>query len=232
MCVVKSRLLAHDLAALASLHGSDKWSVHWYTPHYEKHFKVLRKKKLKILEIGVGGYADPKAGGASLRMWKYSPRSRIYSIDIYNKSSIEENRITIFQGSQDDEDFLEEVVRQTGGIDIVIDDGSHLNGHVITTFRTLFPLLSESGIYVIEDTQTSYWPEFGGDSYDLNNKDTIMNFLKNLADGLNHEEIATKNYQSSYSDRNIVSVHFYHNLVFIYKGKNEEGSNDVHKHIY
>jgi hypothetical protein len=33
-------------------------------------------------------------------------------------------------------------------------------------------------------------------------------------------------------DSKIVSVHFYHNIVFIYKGRNEEGSNLVRQHIY
>ena len=222
-----------NLTSLATIHGTDKWGTHWYAVHYEKHFKHLRKKKLKILEIGVGEYGDPNAGGASLRMWKsYFPKSQIYSIDIYDKSSIEEDRIKIFRGSQGDPDFLRDVVKQMGGLDIVIDDGSHRCEDVITSLQTLFPLLAEGGIYAIEDTQTSYWPEFGGDSYDLANSTTTMNFVKTLTDGLNYQEIARKNYQPSYLDRNIASLHFYHNLVFIYKGKNEEGSNEVHKHIY
>ena len=228
-----SRIFAGNLTALANIYGSDKWRSHWYIPHYEKHFKNLRTKELKILEIGVGGYEDPNAGGESLRMWKYYfPKSQIYSIDIHEKSSIEEHRIKIFRGSQNDPDFLRKVVEQIGGLDIVIDDGSHINEHVIASFRTLFPLLADGGIYTIEDTQTSYWPKFGGDSYDLNSPNTIMSFLKALTDKLNYEEIARKDYQPFYLDRNIVSLHFYHNLVFIYKGKNEEGSNLVHEHIY
>jgi hypothetical protein len=59
-----------------------------------------------------------------------------------------------------------------------------------------------------------------------------MSFLKALTDGLNYEEIARRDYQPSHFDQNIVSLHFYHNLVFIYKGKNEEGSNYVRENIY
>jgi hypothetical protein len=220
----KSRFFASNLTALANIHGSDKWGSHWYTPHYQRHFKILRKKKLKILEIGAGGYEDPNAGGESLRMWKYYfSKSQIYSVDVYNKASLEEHRIKIFRGSQNDPDFLLNVVKQMGGLDIVIDDGSHLNEHVITSFRTLFPLLAEGGIYSIEDTQTSYWPKFGGNSCDLNSPKTTMSLLKTLTDGLNYQEIERKDYQPSYLDQNIVSLHFYHNLVFIYKGRNEEG---------
>jgi hypothetical protein len=224
---------SHDLTALARIHQTDKWESHWYIPHYEKHFWNLRRKKLCILEIGVGGYEDSNAGGASLRMWKdYFPKSLIYSLDIYDKKKLQESRIKIFRGSQNDPDFLRRLVKKMGRLDIVIDDGSHMNEHVITAFRTLFPLLTDGGIYVIEDTQTSYWPKFGGDSYDLGNPSTTMNFLKSLTDGLNYQEIARKDYPQSYFDQNIVSLHFYHNLVFIYKGRNDEGSNFVHEHFY
>src|SRR5262249_14446190 len=82
-CTAGSRIFAGNLTALANINGTDKWGSHWYTPAYEAHFKHLRTKKLKILEIGVGGYEDPNAGGESLRMWKYYfPKSQIYSIDI------------------------------------------------------------------------------------------------------------------------------------------------------
>jgi hypothetical protein len=230
---VKSRIYARDLTVLAKIHKSDKWGSHRYTKHYEHHFRSLRKRRLRILEIGVGGYEDPDAGGASLKMWKYYfPKSAIYALDICDKTKLQEHRIRIFRGSQNDTDFLRKVIEQTGGLDIVIDDGSHVNEHVITCFCTLFPLLADGGIYAIEDTQTSYWPKLGGDSYDLGNSNTTMNFLKRLTDGLNYEEIARKDYRKSYLDQNIVSLHFYHNLVFIYKGRNEEGSNNVHEHIY
>jgi len=224
---------ADNLTELASLHKTDKWGVHWYASHYEQHFRQLRKMDLNILEIGVGGYDDPTRGGASLRMWKdYFPKGLIYAIDKYDKSKSQEQRIKIFQGSQDDPDFLRWVVHQIGRVDIIIDDGSHINEHVISTFRILFPLLADKGIYVVEDIQTSYWPTFGGDSYDLNNPNTILGFLKTLLDSLNYEEIARKDYNPSYFDKNIVSLHFYHNLAFIYKGRNEEGSKLAHQNIY
>lgn len=219
-----SRLYARNLTMLAILHGTDKWgSHHWYTPHYEAHFRALRRKRLKILEIGVGGYADPNAGGESLRMWKhYFPRSEIYALDLHDKSPLEEQRIRIFQGSQADPELLRHVVQEMGRLDIVIDDGSHVNEHLITSFRTLFPLLEAGGIYAVEDTQTAYWPAYGGDSYDLNNPKSMMSFLKSLADGLNYQEIARRGYEPGYFDRNVTAVHFYHNLVFVHKGDNRE----------
>ena len=54
-------------------------------------------------------------------------------------------------------------------LDIIIDDGSHINEHVIRTFQYLFPKLKPGGIYVVEDTQTSYRQDYGGDDKNLNN---------------------------------------------------------------
>jgi hypothetical protein len=222
-----SWLYTRDLNKLAILYGTDKYGLHWYTQHYQRHFRSLRKKKLNILEIGAGGYANPREGVSSLRMWKrYFPKAKIYSLDIYDKSALEERRIKIFRGSQTDEKFLRGICSQIGSsLDIVIDDGSHKNSDVIRTFKILFPLLQNNGIYVVEDTQTSYWPgEFGGDSQNLDNPNTTMNFFKKLADSLNYEEFLRPDYKPNYFDRHVISLHFYHNLVFVYKGFNEEGS--------
>lgn len=112
-------------------------------------------------------------------MWKkYFPFGSIYSVDIYDKSRLQESRIKIFRGGQVDKNFLEAISNEIEGIDLIIDDGSHLNDHVIESFKLLFPKLKDGGIYVVEDTQTSYWKHFGGDSENLNNPNTTMNFLK------------------------------------------------------
>lgn len=221
-----------NLNELAKIYGTDKWGLHFYTPHYNEHFKRFRSKKLVLLEIGVGGHDDPKAGGNSLRMWKkYFPHGSINSVDIFDKSYLEEKRINIFRGSQVDKEFLQGVIKKIGNPDIIIDDGSHVNEHMIDTFRILFPLLKDGGVYVVEDTQTSYWPEFGGDSQRLDNSNTILNYLKSTTDCLNYEELLLPDYKPTYFDRKIISMHFYHNLVFIYKGDNTEGSNKFHTHV-
>jgi hypothetical protein len=207
-----------SLAILAVKHGTDKFT-HGYVPRYERYFSPLRMRKMNILEIGIGGYEDPKAGGESLRMWKeYFPNSTIYGVDIYDKRQHEEERIRIFQGSQTDPQFLQAVVQQAGCIDIVIDDGSHMNEHVISSFKTLFPLLASNGIYVIEDLQTSYIPKYGGSSENLDHSGTSIAMLKKLIDGLNYQWIAS--YTPSYFDQNIDAVHFYPKMAFVLKGVN------------
>jgi len=223
---IKAVFSRGNLNKLATIHGSDKWGAHWYTQHYNFHFAAIRKRKMKVFEIGVGGYDSPYMGGNSLRMWKdYFPNSRIYSLDIYDKSPLNEPRITIFKGSQDDEQILSKINQQHGPFDIIIDDGSHINHHVIKSFEVLFPLLKDGGIYAIEDTQTSYLESFGGDAVNLNNNSTMMNFFMNMIHGINYIEYKPKDYQPSYYEEYINSIHFYHNLVIIHKRKNTEHSN-------
>ena len=217
-----------NLNIIGFLHGTDKCGVHSYTTHYMTHLKKFRLKRINLLEIGVGGYDSPILGGESLRMWKsYFLHGKIYGVDIYDKSPLQERRIKIFKGSQVDKGFMCKVIDQIGEIDIIIDDGSHINNHVIETFNHLFPKLKNGGVYVIEDTQTSYWESCGGDSKDLNNPKTTMNFFKNLTDSLNCEEFLIPDYKKNYFDETIISMHFYHNMIFVYKGDDDKRSNIV-----
>lgn len=186
---------------------------------------------LTLLEIGVGGYHELDKGGASLRMWKaYFPQARIAGLDLFDKRRLEEERIRIFHGSQDDPSVIAAIASELGPLDIVIDDGSHHNVHVRATFELLFPHLREGGIYVVEDLQTSYWPKFGGSS-DLAASTTSMAFFKSLADGLNHAERLAPGYEPTFLDLNVRSLHFYHNMVFVYRGRNDEGSNLLQRNV-
>jgi hypothetical protein len=218
-----------DLRALAQLYGTDKWGSHWYAQHYQTFFSSLRTRALNILEIGIGGYENPEDGGGSLRMWRaYFPRAKMYGIDIHDKRLHNERRIKTYRGSQVDATFLNSVIAEIGRVDIIIDDGSHINEHVITSFELLFPHLSGDGLYVVEDTQTSYWPELGGSSRELKSERTSMGFFKRLIDGMNFSEYRITGYTPTYYDLHIVAMHFYHNLVFIQKGNNSEASNMPH----
>ena len=213
-----------NLTELAKRYGTDKWGNHRYTPHYQRHFQQWRDRELNLLEIGIGGYAREGHGGASLRMWKaYFPNAQIFGLDIEDKSFVDEDRIRTFQGSQTDAIVLKDIVAEAGEIDIVIDDGSHRPADIIATFNILFPLLADRGFYVIEDTQTSYWPEWGGD-VDPAAGGTTMAFVKGLVDGLNYEEFVVAPYEPTYTDTHVKEVSCYHNLVVIRKGDNREGT--------
>lgn len=216
-----------NLHRLAELHGTDKVFGHNYIDVYSLHFAPFRKLPVAFLEIGVGGYDDPTAGGQSLRMWKdYFSNGRIHALDIFDKSYHQEERIRIFQGSQADCECLDKIHREVGDFDIIVDDGSHMNEHIVTSFEILFPMLKSGGIYVVEDIQTAYWPTYGGQA-EPGADGTAMSFFRKLADGLNHAEFLIPGYEPSYYDQNILSLHFYHNMVVIHKGTNNCPSNLV-----
>lgn len=155
----------------------------------------------------------------------YKAFEKIVSMDYYDKTQLQEDRIRIYHGSQDDPALLQRMHKECGPFDLIIDDGSHKNAHVIASLKTLFPLLKIGGIYAIEDLQTSYWKVSNGSSTELSSPTTSMGFLKCLIDCLNHAEFDLPGYKPTYFDQHVVSMHFYHNLAFIYKGHNDEGSN-------
>lgn len=223
-----SKLYSNDLNKLATFFGTDKWGSHYYTKHYQNLLQHLRNKEINLLEIGVGGYENPEWGGGSLRMWKaFFTKGKIVSFDIYDKTHLSEKRIVIEQGSQIDEEFLLELNKKHGPFDVIIDDGSHINSHVISTFNILYPLLKENGYYLIEDVQTSYFPEYGGDSNNLDNKKTIMGYFKSILDSVNHQEILGKRDGEPSFFKEIYSITFIHNLIFLNKKQNNEKSNLV-----
>ncbi|HTV05833.1 MAG TPA: class I SAM-dependent methyltransferase [Acidobacteriaceae bacterium] len=212
-----------DLSRLAWLYHTDKWGSHFYTPHYDRYFRPIKSRRLNVLEIGVGGYENSGAGGASLRMWKaYFRKSHIVGIDIFDKRHMSEHRIDVRQCDQTDAEALHRLSQEYGGFNIIIDDGSHMNEHVIRSFEVLFPLLRADGIYVIEDTQTAYWPSMGGG---INAPKSSMAYFKNLVDGLNYMEFPIAKYQPNYFEENIVEISFVHNMIFIRKGRNDEKTN-------
>jgi len=214
-----------DLTSLARQFGTDKWGTHRYVSHYQHHFGKFKNDRFSLLEIGIGGYRREKAGGRSLRMWKaFFPNAQIIGLDIEDKSFVVEPRITAYKGSQTNEPLLRTIVDSAENLQIVVDDGSHRPEHVRRTFEILFPMLPAGGLYAIEDTQTSYWPRYGG-SLDLDDKSTTMGLVKRLVDGLNYEEWQDGEHEATDTDRNIVAIHCYHNLVIIEKGPNNEGTN-------
>jgi hypothetical protein len=215
-----------DLAELSLHNGSDKWGIHYYTPHYMRHFGPLRDHPLTILELGIGGFGNPASGGGSLRMWKrFFPRAVLYGVDIFDKTAIREPRIHTIQGDLSEKGFLKSVGDGLGPFDIVIDDGSHNNPDVIVAFQNLFPYVRSGGLYVVEDLQTSYWPGYGGSSERLDDPGTSMGFLKRLLDGLNHEEQEPpESATPGYTDLTITGAHFYRSLAIFEKGVNAEGA--------
>ncbi|MEL6507543.1 MAG: class I SAM-dependent methyltransferase, partial [Pseudomonadota bacterium] len=80
----------------------------------------------------------------------------------------ESGRIHTYQGKQQDTGLLDRI-REThapGGIDIVIDDGSHIGHYTRQTFWHLMDNhLKPGGLYFVEDWGTGYWPQYEDGRY-------------------------------------------------------------------
>jgi hypothetical protein len=205
-----------SLDQLAIRHNTDKSSIHHgYTAVYEKFFEPLRSQQILLLELGTGAYWKKNEGFHGAKTWAdYFHHGAIVSIDIYEKDPPQNKQIRFFQGSQEDESFLLPLIGQIGAPDIIIDDASHVNPKTVRSFEILFPLLKPGGIYVVEDTHTSYWAEKASDGQEffggLDNPKAILNFLKTLTDSVNHKHC-------SVPDQKIKAIHFYEKIVFIEK---------------
>lgn len=185
---------------------------HGFIEIYHKYFSNFKDQKINILEIGV-------ERGDSLRMWReYFTNATICAIDLHDRNIIVENA-EILIGDQSDHSFLKTIINKYKKFDIIIDDGSHQSKHIISSFSFLFNHLSENGIYVVEDLQTSYQPRYGGSRFNLNKKKSSMSFLKSLADSINYEHCDKPFFKKNSYDGKIKSLHFYQNIVFITKGE-------------
>lgn len=138
---------------------TDKFSGKWkhYFDIYDRYLQRFVGQEFTLLEIGV-------SQGGSLQIWKkyFGDKVKIVGIDIDPNSMYSESQIQTFCGDQSDPKFLDSVLQQVGLPDVIIDDGSHIQQHVMATFSMLYPILKENGVYVIEDTHTAYWRDWSG----------------------------------------------------------------------
>lgn len=169
-----------SLDEIAISTGTDKSSnVHNYCVKYEKYLPFLRNQSLKILEIGV-------FNGSSLKMWKeFYTNSTVVGIDINSACSSYSNEtenVFVEIGSQIDANFLDIICKKYGPFDIIIDDGSHMQSHMIFSFEHLFNFLKKQGVYIVEDTCCAYWTNFEGGLY---KKESSVEYFKSLVDHVN-----------------------------------------------
>lgn len=153
-----------DWISLADIYGLDRGTLHEghrYMETYEKIFSKYSEECPTIIEIGIN---DSRFPGACLKFWdKVFHKMKYIGLDITDCSHLVHNKekITIWKGDQNNSEDLKEMIQKnhlTSSIDIVIDDGSHVSEHILTSFRTLYPEIKKGGLYIIEDLHAS-WAE-------------------------------------------------------------------------
>ena len=118
------------------------------------------KPNSNILELGMF------QGGSLVFMDKLLKPKKIVGIDISKKEipaleaykKTTESVSTYYGVSQDDERALENLITKEfdSGIDLIVDDASHLYEQTKKSYEILFNKLSSGGIYIIEDWSWSY----------------------------------------------------------------------------
>tara|TARA_Y100001963_G_C6756516_1_gene437158 strand:+ start:410 stop:1453 length:1044 start_codon:yes stop_codon:yes gene_type:complete len=189
-----------------------------------------RNKEYKLLEIG-------NRWCGSLWGWRvYLPHSKIYGLDIdpatqkYSTNDPDLG-IKVYEGDQTDTKLLKQIHKESGGLDVVIDDGGHTMTQINTTFETLWPLLNNGGIYVIEDLQCCYWPSFEGG---VKKENSSMEMIKSLFDNIHacyYKKEGTKSKRAeetmseepvNYYDRSVASVQMFDSICVITKKVKED----------
>lgn len=152
----------NNFTEIADYFGIDKGTLyesHKYTETYEKYMKDFLNTKPTIIEIGIN---DKRFPGGCLNFWNaIFENMNYFGFDITDCTHLNFNKekIKIYQGDQNNENDLENFISQFqigGNVDFIIDDGSHIHEHIVTSFKTLFKYLKSNGIYFIEDLHASY----------------------------------------------------------------------------
>ena len=129
-----------------------------YLELYNEFLAPYKNHPFVILEIGI-------AEGTSLYYWRdHFPNATIIGIDMNPFNADDSSgRIHTYQGMQQDTALLDQIAKAHApeGIDVVIDDGSHIGHYTRQTFWHLMRHhLKSGGLYFIEDWGTGYWPMY------------------------------------------------------------------------
>lgn len=130
------------------------WKFPRYLNVYERHFAKFQGKHPNILEIGV-------FQGGSIEMWNdyFDDDCEIVGVDINPACKILEKdfeNLSIHIGDQANAKFWQTLKQTAPRFDIIIDDGSHYTNGQICTFREMYDHMTDEGVYLCEDTHTSY----------------------------------------------------------------------------
>jgi hypothetical protein len=161
-------------------------------------------------EIGVGE-------GGSLQMWKryLGPFAQIVGLDVVaGCAAFEEDQIAVRIGDQSDKRFLDRVLSEFGIPDVVVDDGSHIMPHVMASFSHLYPRISQTGVYLVEDLHTAYWDDYEGG---LHRRGTFIEHAKSLVDELNADHTRGALKPTEFT-RSTLSMHIYDSVIVFERG--------------
>ena len=183
----------------------DKW-VHYFDI-YQRTLAPYLGRPVRVLEIGVfhgGGLEQLRAllgEEAILVGADVDPAAQAACL----------GRFDVAIGDQSDPAFLDQVVADYGPFDIIIDDGGHTMHQQIATIEHLFPTLNDGGVFMVEDTHTSYWGNY--QDADV----TFMDWAKDRLDDINGYHFS-RDQQLGVWTTQLSGIHIYDSVVVFDKG--------------
>lgn len=186
----------------------DKWIP--YFEVYERHFSKFVGKAPVIVEVGV-------QGGGSIQMWRkyFGPDAKIYGIDLDPRINEHmpnyDSNVELMIGDQESPEFWDKFLEKVPEIDIFIDDGGHTTPQQIITLEKVFSHIKMGGVYLCEDTHTSYWSGLG-------TPNTFAHYARIVADIVNYGHVhaeVPKEIAEHY--RGLYSTTVYNSMVVFHK---------------
>lgn len=184
----------------------DRWKS--YFPVYEQYLGKFIGTPITMIEVGV-------QGGGSMQMWQkwFGPQARIVGVDIDPAvADLPLPTQTIHIGDQADPKFWEEVLADKDEISVFIDDGGHAMEQQLQTLYSVWPRMAMGGVYICEDTHTSYYEHAPWDA-GVTARHSFMNQSKHLVDAVNQ-----MHHSLDLSIKTLESVHYYNSMVVMVKG--------------
>jgi SAM-dependent methyltransferase len=203
---------------------------------YDRYFSEFSDQATTLLELGVHS-------GESLKVWaSYFSRGKIIGVDITESGAdfSAYPNIVFERGDQADPVRLKEILlsHASAGLDIIVDDASHIGQNSAVSFEILFPCLKPGGLYVIEDWGTGYfddWPDgshlqtFRSEAVDgqiakrMPSHDFgMVGFVKSLVDQVAGDNIKPLHTAAPTRSDTLSYMHFYKEMVILEKHANSE----------
>jgi len=130
---------------LGTVAGTDKY-LSGLNKVYERILTDYKDKEITFLEIGI------LEGGSLLMFQKMLPKAKLYGFDILPRPRLlTDPKIITREINQMDDVAIEKLAKETGGFDVIIDDGSHFTRETKNCFDRLWQHLKVGGTYIIED---------------------------------------------------------------------------------
>ena len=129
---------------------------HDYAKFYDAFFFKIKNKIRNVCEIGV------MSGASTAAFYFFFPKSKIFACDInFQRFNIFSKRIKKVYLDQSNQNEINKFKSKFNKVkyDIIIDDGSHIDDHIILTFNNLIERVSKGGFYIIEDASKELTPK-------------------------------------------------------------------------